>query len=231
LCIRIVNLYFDPANVDDLRYGIQPYSVRNYGSTESRSARQYATFYGLMHQGNLGTTMANMVHFRDSDKVAILTNLFHAVLALCRYRVHLRMLHRSIHSLTVEFDRFCTAWLQDEGALDELRENTEFCRYRVHLHMKLRSIHLLTVELDRFCTTWLQDKASLDEFCETTEFFVALVLHWVQLRLVIGFRNSRASSVRTCPSAPNFGEISEEQTSETVASNDSTVLGTSRAGP
>ena len=58
--------------------------------------------------------------------------------------------------------------------------------------MLIRSIHPLTVEFQRFHIVWLQDEAALDELRETTGFFVALVLHWVQLRLAIGFPGSCA---------------------------------------
>lgn len=81
--------------------------------------------------------MADIVRFRESDKFAIPTNLFDVAPALHRYRVLLYMLLTSTHPLTIEIDRLCTAWLQDEATLNELREAMEFFAALV-----LRWVHL-----------------------------------------------------------------------------------------
>jgi hypothetical protein len=62
-----------------------------------------AANYDLMHRGKFDATMADISNFRNSDKIAIPTN---------------------IQPLTIEFDHFCTTWLQDEADLDELPEIT-----------------------------------------------------------------------------------------------------------
>jgi hypothetical protein len=104
-----------PVNVDDLGDGIQPLSVGNRGSTASRSASHNAANYDLMNQGNLGATMVNIVYFRDLDKVAIPTKLFHVASALRQYRVLRYMLLKSTHPLTIEFDRFCSAYCRTKS--------------------------------------------------------------------------------------------------------------------
>jgi hypothetical protein len=50
-----------------------------------------AANYDLIHKGKFGATMADISNFRNSDKIAIPTN---------------------IQPLTIEFDHFCTTWLQ-----------------------------------------------------------------------------------------------------------------------
>jgi hypothetical protein len=103
-----MSLQFDMVNVDDLEEGFQPFSIGSRGTAASRNAANY----DLLHQGNLGTTMADINNSRNS------------ALALRQDRVLLHMLIKSNHPLPIEFDRFCIAWHQDEGALDELRETT-----------------------------------------------------------------------------------------------------------
>jgi hypothetical protein len=63
--------------------------------------------------------MTDITSFRNSDMVAMPTNLFHVASALRLYRVLLYMLLKSILPLTIESDRFCTDRPRDEPTLYE----------------------------------------------------------------------------------------------------------------
>jgi hypothetical protein len=125
-------------NVNDLEEGIHPFSVGSRGTVASHAARANAATYDLLHQGSLGATVADINVFRNADKVSIPTNLFHVASALRQYRVLLHMLLRSTHPLTIEFDRFCLAWSQEEADLDELRETTPYFAALILRWLQLR---------------------------------------------------------------------------------------------
>jgi hypothetical protein len=114
MCTKIVNFKFDMANTDDWEASIRPFTVGNRGTTADRSARTNAATYDLMHQRNLGATMADITKFRNFDKIMIPTNLFHVAPALRQYWLLLYMLHKSTHLLIIEIDYFFTACLRDE---------------------------------------------------------------------------------------------------------------------
>jgi hypothetical protein len=127
LFTKIMSLQFDMVNANDLEEGVNPFNVGSRSTAASRSACANATNYDLLHQGSLGATMVDISTFRNSDKVSMPTNLFHVASALLQYRVLLYILLKSDHPITIEFDRFCTAWNHDEADLDELRKITPSC--------------------------------------------------------------------------------------------------------
>jgi hypothetical protein len=129
LCAK--SLQFDMVNVHDLEEGIQPFIIGSRSTAASRSARATPVRKARCKMVDINT-------FRNSDKVAIPTKLFHVASALRQYRVLLYMLLESTHPLTIEFDRFCTAWPQNEAALDELGESTEFFAALVVRWVQLR---------------------------------------------------------------------------------------------
>jgi hypothetical protein len=108
--------------------------------------------------------MAGINTFRNADKVSMPTNLFHVMSALRLYRVLLRMLLKSTEPLTMEFDRLCLAWNQEEAEMDKLRETTPYFVALVLRWLQLRLAIGVLNSLASAMPTWSRHRTSWNSF-------------------------------------------------------------------
>jgi hypothetical protein len=117
---RLVGLRFDGDNVEDLRVGMQPFTITisdytsNSGEALAINARQRAEEYDLISDGSITTSLADAKALRGAGKASLVRDYAHArALLQAQHILHHALLGRE-HGLTKEFQGFVTAYSNQE---------------------------------------------------------------------------------------------------------------------